>query len=125
MTLRNPSVWFAAGGLTAALLSAAPEGAAQSRRPMGTPAATAATPAGAPISLNLRDVPLRTALQTLFQNSGLQHAIEPTVPNYPITMKLRAVPFRTALRTMMRLAPGVTYRKEGDVYLIGLRRPAP
>jgi hypothetical protein len=40
-------------------------------------------------------------------------------------MKLRAVPFRTALRTMLRLAPGVTYRKEGDVYLIGLRRPAP
>src|SRR5262249_58186384 len=33
------------------------------------------------------------------------------------------VPFATALRTLLRLAPGVTYRKEGDVYIIGMRPP--
>src|SRR5205823_12247718 len=66
-----------------------------------------------PISISLRDAPLRTALETLFQGTGLQHAVEPAVPNFPITLDVREVPFSTALRTLLRLAPGVTYRKEG------------
>ena len=40
-------------------------------------------------------------------------AVEPAVPNYPITLDIRDVPFNTALRTLLRLAPGVAYRKEG------------
>src|SRR5579872_1783604 len=88
-----------------------------------TAPATAAGPQPAPITLSLRDVPLRTALETLFNGSGLQHAVEPAVPNYPITLDIRDVPFSTALRTLLRLAPGVTYRKEGEVYVIGLRQP--
>jgi hypothetical protein len=94
------------------------------------PVAAAQAPAGAavnapvaPVTLSLRDVPLRTALETLFTGTGLQHAIEPAVPNYPITLDVRDLPFSTALRTLMRLAPGVTYRKEGDIYIIGMRQP--
>jgi hypothetical protein len=75
------------------------------------------------VTLSLRDVPLRTALQMLFQGSGLQHAVEPAVPNYPITLDIRDIPFPTALRTLLRLAPQVTYRKEGDVYIVGMRAP--
>src|SRR5207249_3352008 len=53
----------------------------------------------------------------------MQHAVEPAVPNYPVTLDIRDVPFNTALRTLLRLAPSVTYRKEGDVYIVGMRQP--
>src|SRR5439155_26929438 len=89
----------------------------------GTPSGAGAAPAAAPITLSLRDTPLRTALETLFTGTGLQHAVEPAVPNYPITLDIRDVPFSTALRTLLRLAPQVTYRKEGDIYVIGMRQP--
>ncbi|HEV8454983.1 MAG TPA: hypothetical protein VGQ24_08840, partial [Gemmatimonadales bacterium] len=78
--------------------------------------------AGPRISLTLRDTPLRTALELLFQQSGLQHAVESAVPNLPVTVNLRDTAFASALRVITRLA-GVTYRKEGDVYLISLRQP--
>jgi hypothetical protein len=74
------------------------------------------------ISLTLRDTPLRTALELLFQQSGQQHAVEAAVPNVPVTVNLRDATFATALRVITRLA-SVTYRKEGDVYVIGLRQP--
>jgi hypothetical protein len=78
--------------------------------------------AGPTISLTLRDTPLRSAMELLFQQSGQQHAVEAAVPNIPITVNLRDATFATALRVVTRLA-GVTYRKEGDVYVIGLRPP--
>jgi hypothetical protein len=91
---------------------------------LGQTPARAQTPAGAEprISLTLRDTPLRTALELLFQQSGLQHAVEAAVPNIPVTVNLRDATFATALRVITRLA-NVTYRKEGDVYVIGLRQP--
>jgi hypothetical protein len=48
--------------------------------------------------------------------------VETGVPNVPITVNLRNTPFSTALRVLVRLA-GVTYRKEGDVFVVGLRQP--
>src|SRR5437867_4774702 len=107
------------GGLTAALTAAPLLGASSV---LAAPAAPAARGEAANVTLSLRDAPLRTALQTLFEGSGLQHAVEPTVPNYPITLDIRDVPFSTALRTMLRLAPGVTFRKEGDIYIVGMRQ---
>jgi len=88
------------------------------------PAPPAAQGAEAParISLTLRDTPLRSALQLLFQQTGLQHAVESAVPNAPVTLNLRDATFATALRVVTRLA-GVTYRKDGDVYVIGVRQP--
>jgi hypothetical protein len=46
--------------------------------------AQAAAGAEPKISLTLRDTPLRTALELLFQQSGLQHAVEAAVPNLPV-----------------------------------------
>src|SRR6266581_216347 len=83
----------------------------------------APVPGTTPVTLSLRDTPLRTALQMLFEGSGLQHAVEPAVPNYPVTLDIRDVPFSTALRTLLRLAPQVVYRKEGDIYIVGMRAP--
>ena len=108
-------------GLSAAAM--APTWGLAPVRVQAAPAATAAASQPAPITLTLRDVPLRTALETLFSGSGLQHAVEGAVPNYPLTLDIHDVPFTTALRTLLRLTPGVTYRKEGDIYVIGVRQP--
>jgi hypothetical protein len=127
----NQIAWLAAGSLTTALVLSSACMAAQdldrsSRSvPAAPSAAVAAPPDGTPVALRLEGTRLRTALEMLFTGSGLQLAIEPAVPNYPITLNLHGIPFNTALRTLLRLAPGVTYRKEGDIYIVGLRQPAP
>jgi type II secretory pathway component GspD/PulD (secretin) len=95
-----------------------------SRSPAASPAPEApAQPPGGRVSLDLRDLPLRQAVDKLFQGTGQQFAVEPAVPNYPITVRFHDVPFEAALRTLLRLAPGVTYRKEDDTYVIGMRTP--
>jgi type II/III secretion system protein len=101
---------------------------------------TAPAPAKTTVSLDLKETPLRQAINTLFESSGLQHAIYPDVPDQPITLTVHDMPFEEALRTLLRIGTTSTfiqgagvvrrelsYRKEGDVYLIGLRRddPAP
>src|SRR5438309_1894860 len=73
-------------------------------------------------ALPVRDAPAGHALRTRFEGSGMQHAVEPAVPNWPITLDIRDVPFNTALRTLLRLAPGVAYRKEGDIYIVGMKQ---
>jgi hypothetical protein len=87
------------------------------------------TPAGAQapsstearVSLSLRDTPLRSALELLFQQAGVQFLIEDGVPNRPLTLNLQGAPFLTALRVITRLA-GVTSYKESDIWIIGTRR---
>jgi hypothetical protein len=76
------------------------------------------------VALRLEGTPLRTALEMLFTGSGRQLAIEPAVPDYPITLNIHGIPFDTALRTLLRLAPGATYRKEGEIYIVRMRQPA-
>jgi hypothetical protein len=76
------------------------------------------------ISLALRDTPLRAALELLFRQTGRQFAVEAAAPNVPVTLNLRDATLSRALRVITRLA-GVTYRKEGDVYVVGLRVPSP
>jgi hypothetical protein len=76
------------------------------------------------VTLSLREVPLRAALQMLFEGSGRQHAVEPGVPNMPITLDIRDVPFDTALRMLTRLA-GVTFSKDGEIFIVRQRQPAP
>jgi hypothetical protein len=125
---RNRTAWLAIGGLAVGLLTAPRETVAQDpdlSAPASRPPAAAPAPetrSGRPVTLRLQDTPLRTALQMLFEGSGLQHAVEPGVPNVPITLDIRDVPFDTALRMLMRLA-GATYRKESNIYVIGLRQP--
>jgi hypothetical protein len=124
MTHWTQSLWLAAGGIAAALLISPGDAAAQD---LTSPAAKAAPAAGAAdrmVSLNLRDTPLRTALQMLFEGSGQQHAVENSVPNVPITLQIRDIPFQTALRTLVRLA-GVTFQKDGEIFIVRLRQPAP
>src|SRR5436190_8692483 len=118
MLMRSRWTRLALGGLALGLVAV--PGLAP-RPAMAAPAA--ASRDATTVTISLKDAPLRTALETLFQGTGLQHAVEPAVPNYPITLDIRNVPFSTALRTLLRLAPNVTYRKEGDIYVIGMRQP--
>src|SRR5262249_8040301 len=106
----------------------------------------AADPSKTTVSLDLKGTPLRQALATLFESTGLQYAVTPDVPDLPITLKVHDMPFEQAIRAMLRLIPvstyslgdratqqgtiyrlqqGVTYRKEGDLYLFELRRDTP
>jgi hypothetical protein len=121
----DPRGWLAAGGLAAALLLPASGAAAQSVGADRAGAAAAGARESARVTLSLRDTPLRMALEMLFEGTGLQYAVEPTVPNFPISLRLRDVPFQTALRTLLRLAPGVTFQKDGDVFVVKPRQPAP
>jgi len=126
---QNPGALLALGALGVTLLLSSGASAAPNSNSGGTisPARLAAevpvSRDNAPVSLHLQDTPLRTALQTLFAGSGLQHAVEAAVPNYPITLELRDVPLSSALRTLLRLAPGVVSRKEGEVFIVGMRSP--
>lgn len=76
------------------------------------------------VSVQLRDVGLRAALALVFQGSGQQYAVEANTPNLPITLSVRDLSLPVAARLIARLA-GATVRREGDVWVFGLRRPAP
>ena len=96
----------------------------QAQQTPGPEAAPAAATAETKITLDLRDVPFRTALEALFEKTGLQYAVEPQVPNTPVRLTIRDIDFTTALRTVTRLG-GATYRKEGPIYVVGLRQVPP
>jgi len=106
--------WIAAIALVLSL--AAPAARAQGEAPRG---------ADQKVTLNLRDVPLRAAIQMLFEGSGLDYAIDPAVPNVPITMTIRDVPLQSALRSLVRVAsslvPGLTFVHDGNLYVIRVR----
>jgi hypothetical protein len=69
------------------------------------------------VTLDLKGVALRQALEVLFDGTGRQYAVDANVPNNPITLTLKEVSFQTTLREIVRLA-GATYRQEGDLLLI-------
>jgi hypothetical protein len=81
------------------------------------------------VTLNLKDVPLRSAVDALFQGSGLQYATAPNVPNVPITLNIREVPLQTALRALIRQAavavPGLTVSRSADLFEIRIRQRVP
>jgi len=86
---------------------------------VGEPAAppTAPAPPAAKVSLELKDVPLRQALQKLFQDTKLQLRVNADVPDRPVVVKIKDVDFETAVRILTRVG-GAEYRKQGDQYTV-------
>src|SRR5205085_11811712 len=82
-----------------------------------------------PVNINLRAITLKSALELLFQGTGLNYAVDPNVPNVLLTINLKDQPLRQALRTLIHLAgsqvPGLTYTDEQGLYLIKIRQPPP
>ncbi|MGC4046295.1 MAG: STN domain-containing protein [Armatimonas sp.] len=77
------------------------------------------------VSMYLRDVPVRTALQQVFSKAGLQSSIDPQINGY-VTMRIRNQPFETAIKLIMRNSTTpLTYTRENGVYVVRQRQAAP
>src|SRR5687767_4883181 len=89
------------------------------------PAYAQAPDAEKKITINLKETPLRTAIDLIFAGTGYQYSIDPNVQNVPITLQLRDISLQQALRTIVRQAatviPGLTQSKDGDLYNIKIR----
>ena len=91
------------------------------------PSVRAADDTDRKVSVNLRDIPLRSAIDSLFSGTGLQYSVDPNVLNVPVTLNLRDIGLQSALRLLVRQAataqPGLTFSKDGDIYVIKIRQP--
>jgi len=67
---------------------------------------------GREVTFNLREVPLRSALDVLFTATGVVPEVGARVPDVPITLGLRGISLQQALRLVLRQAaisaPGIT-----------------
>jgi hypothetical protein len=97
----NPSLPAGALGMVAALglFGAQPSATAQ-----GTPAQPPAATAEKRVSLNIKELPLRSALELVYSGSGVQYAVDPNVPNVPITVNVSDWFIGSAARLLVRLA---------------------
>jgi len=74
-----------------------------------------------PITLDLRDAPIRQALEQLFNSANAQFSIDPNVAGF-ITLKIVDQPFENALKLIMRSSTvPLTYTVENNVYLVKVR----
>src|SRR3569833_258532 len=62
---------------------------------------------GPSINLNLKEAPFRSALETIFTNSGISYSIAPDVRDTPITVNLRDTPLDDAVRIVVSQALSV------------------
>jgi hypothetical protein len=81
------------------------------------------------VTLNLKDVPLRTAIDALFAGTGFQYSVDPNVQNVPVTLTIRDIGLQAALRLLVRQAstaqPGLTFSKDGDIFVVKIRKENP
>ena len=78
------------------------------------------------ITLVLKDTPIRAALESLFRGTGLNYVVDQNVQGNVSSVSLRDVSFDVALRMLLRsVDPPLVYRKDGDVYLVSVKKEAP
>src|SRR5678815_3689996 len=71
-----------------------------------------------PITLDLRDAPIRQALEQVFNSAKVDYSIDNAVAGY-VTLKITEQPFENALKLIMRSASiPLTYTKESGVYIV-------
>lgn len=73
------------------------------------------------VTLDLKDVDIRVAIEALFRNTGRNFAIDQNVSGTIPVLSFKDVPFETALRQLTRSA-GLVFRVDGDIYIIS-RKP--
>ncbi|MGC4045149.1 MAG: hypothetical protein QM758_15265 [Armatimonas sp.] len=92
---------------------------------VGAPLAARAQDAPPPVTIDLRDAPIRSALEQIFNSANLQYTIDPQVSGF-VTLKIRDQPFENALKLIMRTATiPLTYTKENNVYIVKPRPMTP
>ena len=75
-----------------------------------------------PVTLDLRDAPVRQALEQLFNTARAQYTLDPGIQGF-VTLNIRDQPFDSALRLLLRSAnPPLTYTREGGVFIVRLRQ---
>lgn len=79
-----------------------------------------------PITLELKDTPIRSALDSLFMGRGLNYVVDQSVMGNVSSVSLRDVSFEQALKVLLKsVDPPLVYRKDGDVYLITVKKDQP
>lgn len=95
------------------------------------PAAPAADepPPGAPLhrlTLDLKHVPLRQALEIVCMGSGLKYEVEAGVPDVAIDLSVQDLPVRAVVRRLVRAAaeqvPGLDVQSDPDSAILRVRR---
>ena len=115
---------LAASGLLAAALTGAvllgPSFTAQAHAQAAQPSAggNGSTQALPPITLDLRDAPVRQALEQLFNNAKVDFSIANEVQGF-VTLKITDQPFENALRLILRSSSiPLTFVRETGVYIV-------
>src|SRR5687768_2053193 len=126
MRFRPLKVRLAGALCLSALLASAVCGTVSAQQVESNPAAAGGE---RKITLALREVPLRTVLDNIFSSSGLQYTVDSNIPDPLITLNIRDVGLQQALRNVISIArsqiPGLALRKEGDLYMIQIKRETP
>ncbi|GAB4460868.1 MAG: hypothetical protein OHK0029_25430 [Armatimonadaceae bacterium] len=87
--------------------------------------ATRDTNAPPAVSLDVRDAPLRTALEQLFEKAKVDFVLDPRVAGF-VTLRLTDQPFENALKLLLRSgAVPLSYRVENGVYIVEPRTVEP
>jgi hypothetical protein len=84
--------------------------------PLVAYADTAATPSGL-VNVELKDVPVKQAIDTLFEGQGLKYYIQPGVKGRIVELKLKGITFDEALSALGG-AVGFSYRIDDGAYVI-------
>lgn len=100
------------------IVEIAPRAASAGKRAMGAQAPATGTPTyrGRPVTFNFQDVPVRTVLQLIAEESGLNIVAADTVQGN-VTLRLVNVPWDQALDIVLQ-AKGLDKRRSGNVVWI-------
>lgn len=70
------------------------------------------------VTMDIKDVDIRAAIQSLFQKSGKNYAVEPGVSGSISSLSLNGVPFDAALKAITK-SNGLTYKiNSSNIYII-------
>jgi hypothetical protein len=84
----------------------------------GSPAIAQQERALPPITLDLRDAPIRQALEQLFAAAKVDFQIDNSVVGF-VTLKITDQPFENALKLILRASPiPLTYARESGVFIV-------
>ena len=81
------------------------------------------------VTVNLKDIPLRAAIDALFAGTGQQYTINPDVANVPVNLNIKDIGLKASLRLLLRQAaiaqPGLTFNDEAGVIVVKVRKESP
>jgi hypothetical protein len=69
------------------------------------------------VTLELKDLDVRSAIQALFRNSGKNFAIDPNASGRIPALSFKDVPFDKALSSLLK-SVGLIHRYDGNIYII-------